>query len=62
MNLKKLDSKIEAGKSGSFEFSNTVKKEEEGIRLQVGANREQMIGLSVGDMRSRELGLGGIDV
>ncbi len=57
-----MDSKITAGKSGGFEFTNSVSKEEEGIRLQVGANREQMIGLSVGNMRSRELGLGGIDV
>ncbi len=62
LNLKDLDSKIDTGKSGGFTFSNEVKVEEEGIRLQVGANREQMIGLSVGNMRSRELGLGGIDV
>ncbi len=53
---------LEASKGVTFTLSNEVVKEEEGIRLQVGANREQMIGLSVGNMRSRELGLGGIDV
>ncbi len=42
-------------KTATFTFSNEVVKEEEGIRLQVGANREQMIGLSVGNMRSREV-------
>ena len=64
LNLKGLtgDTNIAANESATIEFSNTVRKEEEGIRLQVGANREQMIGLSVGNMRSRELGLGGIDV
>ncbi len=57
-----LDTNLPDTKSATIEFSNTISKEEEGIRLQVGANREQMIGLSVGNMRSRELGLGGIDV
>ncbi len=51
------DANIATSKSGSFEFTNSVSKEEEGIRLQVGANREQMVGLSVGNMRNRELGL-----
>ncbi len=64
LSLKGLENNtnIAANESATIEFSNTVRKEEEGIRLQVGANREQMIGLSVGNMRSRELGLGGIDV
>ncbi len=63
LELKELDTNtLPDGKSGGFEFTNSVSKEEGGIRLQVGANREQMIGLSVGNMRSRELGLGGIDV
>ncbi len=64
LNLKGLTgyTNIAANESATIEFSNTVRKEEEGIRLQVGVNREQMIGLSVRNMRSRELGLGGIDV
>ncbi len=64
LSLKGLDNNtnIAAGDSAVIKFNNEVKVEEEGIRLQVGANREQMIGLSVGNMRSRELGLGGIDV
>ena len=64
LSLKGLDNNtnIAANESATIEFSNTVRKEEEGIRLQVGANREQMIGLSVGNMGSRELGLGGMDV
>ena len=33
-----------------------------GVELQVGANKDQMIGLSMENMRSRELGLGGIGV
>ncbi len=60
LNINKAN--LEANKGVTITFSNEVKVEEEGIRLQVGANREQMIGLSVGNMRSRELGLGGIDV
>ena len=43
-------------------FTNTANKEDDGVKLQVGANQDQMIGLSIENMRSRELGLGGIEV
>ena len=38
-----------ADKSEGFEFTNSVSKEEEGIRLQVGANREQMDRIECGE-------------
>ena len=46
----------------NVELNNTVQAEEDGVKLQVGANQEQMIGVSIQNMRSRELGLGGIEV
>ena len=46
----------------NIELNNTVQAEEDGVKLQVGANQEQMIGVSIQNMRSRELGLGGIEV
>ena len=50
------------GDIGTVTFTNESKKLDDGIKLQVGANQEQTIGLSVENMRSRELGLGGIGV
>ena len=49
-------------KSESIKFTNTAEKTGDGVSLQVGANKDQMIGLSMENMRSRELGLGGIGV
>ena len=57
-----LDTLIEAGESAAFEFTNEVTKDEDGVILQVGANKNQSIGISIGTMRSRELGLGGVSV
>ncbi|EIA21746.1 flagellin domain protein, partial [Candidatus Arthromitus sp. SFB-2] len=39
-----------------------VKEKTNGVELQVGANKDQMISISIGNMRSRELGLGGVNV
>ena len=50
------------GDGGAVTFTNNAEKLNDGIKLQVGANQEQTIGLSVENMRSRELGLGGIGV
>ena len=50
------------GDIGTVTFTNESKKLDDGIKLQVGANQEQTIGLSVENMRRRELGLGGIGV
>ncbi len=47
---------------GTVKFSNDPLKLGEGVNLQVGANQNQTIGFSIGNMRSRELGLGGIDL
>ena len=47
---------------GGVTFTNIIEKDEDGVKLQVGANQDQMIGLSIENMRSRELGLGGIEV
>ena len=52
----------QATKEGGITFTNTAEKIEDGVKLQVGANQDQMIGLSIENMRSRELGLGGIEV
>ena len=49
-------------RSESIKFTNTAEKTGDGVSLQVGANKDQMIGLSMENMRSRELGLGGIGV
>lgn len=49
--------------NGDVSFSNPAeKKPKEGVELQVGANQNQIIGFSIDNMRSRELGLGGIGV
>ncbi len=50
------------GTGGSVTFTNEVTKKGEGVNLQVGANKDQMIGFSIENMRSRELGLGGMDL
>ncbi len=47
---------------GTVEFTNDATVKGEGVNLQVGANKNQMIGFSIENMRSRELGLGGIDL
>ncbi|EIA21984.1 Flagellin protein flic, partial [Candidatus Arthromitus sp. SFB-2] len=39
-----------------------VTEKTDGVELQVGANKDQMIGVSIGNMGSRELGLGGVNV
>ena len=57
-----LTTNIEAGETATFTFDNTANKVSDGVELQVGANRGQTIGLSIENMRSRELGLGGIGV
>ncbi len=46
----------------TFKFENRVTKDEDGVTLQIGANQNQHIGFSIENMRSRELGLGGITV
>ncbi len=61
-NLKELQKNSEAGKVGGYTFTNSIKEDVDGAKLQVGANQEQMIGLNIENMRSRELGLGGIEV
>ncbi len=45
-----------------FEFDNLVDKKEDGILLQVGANKGQTLGFDINWMRSRELGLGGVNL
>ena len=51
---------LESG--ATVKFTNTAEKTSDGVSLQVGANKDQMIGVSMENMRSRELGLGGIGV
>ena len=43
-------------------LTNTVTEKNPGVELQIGANKDQMISISIGNMRSRELGLGGVNV
>ena len=47
---------------GRVTVTNEAEKKEDGVTLQVGANKNQSIGVSVDNMRSRELGLGGVSV
>ncbi len=49
-------------KEAKFTFTNEVTKNQDGVTLQIGANQNQHIGFSIENMRSRELGLGGITV
>ncbi len=60
--LKKKDSTGLKESQTTIEFTNEAEKIGNGVDLQVGANKDQMIGFSIENMRSRELGLGGIDV
>ena len=48
--------------STTFKFVNEAEKKGDGVILQVGANKNQSIGISIDTMRSRELGLGGVSV
>lgn len=50
------------GKEMKISFTNESEKRRDGIDFQVGANKDQMVSLDIENMRSRELGLGGIDV
>ena len=64
-NFKNLETNTKGtngGRTGRVKFTNVIEKDEDGVKLQVGANQDQMIGLSIENMRSRELGLGGIEV
>ena len=57
--------KTDMSTNGDFmevSLTSNSNKEDDGVKLQVGANQDQMIGLSIENMRSRELGLGGIEV
>lgn len=55
---------LEKGKDIKLTITNTTEEKETGagVELQIGANQNQMIGLSMENMRSRELGLGGVNV
>ena len=48
--------------TSTITFTNTIDTKEDGVKVQVGANKEQLIGFDVDYMRSRELGLGGITI
>ena len=60
--LSQLETEVSDGQSATISFVNTAEKKEDGVTLQVGANKNQSIGVSVDNMRSRELGLGGVSV
>lgn len=55
---------LEKSKQINFTIENTAQTKDSGsgVELQVGANKDQMIGLSMENMGSRELGLGGVSV
>ncbi|BAK81047.1 flagellin [Candidatus Arthromitus sp. SFB-rat-Yit] len=55
---------LEKTKQINFTIENTAQQKDSGsgVELQVGANKDQMIGLSMENMGSRELGLGGVSV
>ncbi len=59
--LDQIGSKVPEG-SVTLKFTNEATKKGEGVNLQVGANQNQTIGFSIENMRSRELGLWGIDL
>ena len=50
------------GNDNRFELDNLFDKKEDGILLQVGANKGQTLGFDINWMRSRELGLGGVNL
>ncbi len=62
--LAQLKNKIKDANVETVELTlnNVVKEKTNGVELQVGANKDQMISISIGNMRSRELGLGGVNV
>ena len=62
--LAELKDKIKDANVETVELTlnNVVKEKTNGVELQVGANKDQMISISIGNMRSRELGLGGVNV
>jgi len=62
--LAQLKDKIKGANVETVELTlnNVVKEKTNGVELQVGANKDQMISISIGNMRSRELGLGGVNV
>ncbi len=56
--FKYLDTNTKSGANGRTDgvtFTNVIEKDEDGVKLQVGENQDQMIGLSIENMRSREL-------
>ena len=53
---------LDTANKSTISFTNTAEKKTDGVSLQVGANKDQMIGVSMDTMKSRELGLGGIGV
>ena len=60
--LGELETTLQDGETSVIAFTNESEKVGSGVELQVGANKDQMIGLSMDTMKSRELGLGGIGV
>ncbi|BAK81048.1 flagellin [Candidatus Arthromitus sp. SFB-rat-Yit] len=62
--LAQLKTKIKDANVNNVELTltNTVTEKNPGVELQIGANKDQMISISIGNMRSRELGLGGVNV
>jgi len=62
--LANLKTKIKDANVDNVELTltNTVTEKNPGVELQIGANKDQMISISIGNMRSRELGLGGVNV
>lgn len=61
-NIQATSPYLSSGKEMKISFSNDAKKISNGVDFQIGANEGQMVGLDIENMRSRELGLGGIDV
>ncbi|BAK81099.1 flagellin [Candidatus Arthromitus sp. SFB-rat-Yit] len=61
-NIQATSPHLTSGKEMKISFSNDAKKISNGVDFQIGANEGQMVGLNIENMRSRELGLGGIDV
>ena len=57
----KVDGKLTQLADGII-INNTPEFLDDGLKLQVGANRDQIIGFSIDNMKSREFGLRGMDV
>ena len=62
--LQKIKGNGNGGKSSKFSFTTVVEddKKIDGVKLQIGANKEQLIGFDIDYMRARELGLGGVKI